>query len=172
MIKAVFMEQTKRKYIIQGIILLIIFMFLYTLLDYFNGGYQEMIKNYGLFLVIINILINLIMSLASALMLNLSTALVLFTQKEGKGSFFTFFSLLFGLLTYGCTPCVISFFATLGITFAVATLPLAGLPYKLISLLILAIGFGLLLFEINRFSCKVDLKQRRMLNHESCKNEF
>ena len=65
MIKAVFMEQTKRKYIIQGIILLIVFMFLYTLLDYFNGGYQEMIKNYGLFLVIINISINLIMSLAS-----------------------------------------------------------------------------------------------------------
>lgn len=155
MILEVFKIQKEKKMIIQGIIIFAIFLLIYTVLDYFNGGYHWMRENYGIFLVVGNILLNIIMSALSALMMNLSTAFVRFSAKEGKGTFFTAFSVLFGLLTYGCTPCVIAFFSTIGIAFSVAILPLAGLAYKFVSLALLIIGFIWLLYEIKRFRCKI-----------------
>ena len=67
----------------------------------------------------------------------------------------TSFSVLFGILTYGCTSCVIAFLSVIGITFAVAVLPLAGLPYKLISLGLLIVGFVWLIKEIKTSKCKI-----------------
>jgi len=117
--------QKERRYIIQGIIVFLIFIGLYTLLDQLNIGYSEMINQYG----------------------------ILF--REGKGSFMSGFAVVFGMLTYGCTPCVIAFFSTVGITFAVAVLPLAGLPYKLLALLLLVLGFFWLKYETNHVKCKI-----------------
>ena len=76
--------------------------------------------------------------------------------KEVKGSNVSIFAVLFGMLTYGCTPCVISFFAAIGISFTVITLPWAGLPYKLISLLILIFGLWFSNKQQKKF-CEVKL---------------
>jgi len=147
--------QKERRYIIQGIIVFLIFIGLYTLLDQLNIGYSEMINQYGVLLVASNIILNVIMAFISAFMWNISTALVKLTGKEGKGSFMSGFAVVFGMLTYGCTPCVIAFFSTVGITFAVAVLPLAGLPYKLLALLLLVLGFFWLKYETNHVKCKI-----------------
>ena len=120
-------------------------------------GYQEMADTYGLTLVITNIFLNIIMSFLSALLMNLSQAMVQLKGKEGKAQSFGFFSVLFGILTYGCTSCVIAFFASIGIAFSVAVLPLAGLPYKLISLILIMIGLIWIRHELNRGSCQVKL---------------
>lgn len=157
MIKETFLKLKEKKYLIQGVIIFIFFLLIYTLLDTFNGGYAQMKANYSNLLVIANIFLNIIMSFLSSLMMGLSTAFMSFSKKEGKGTFFTAISVLFGMLTYGCTPCVIAFFSTIGITFAVAVLPLAGLPYKLISLALLSVGLIWLLYEIKRFRCKINL---------------
>jgi uncharacterized membrane protein YccF (DUF307 family) len=82
--------------------------------------------------------------------MNLSTAMVELKGKEGKSSNFGFLSVLFGFLTYGCTSCVIAFFASVGIAFSVIILPLAGLPYKLISLLLILIGLFWMSKEIEK----------------------
>ena len=148
--------QKDKKYIIQGMIVFTVFLGLYTLLDSLNIGYVAMINEYGLFLVIGNIILNVIMAFISAFMWNVSTALVKLTGKEGKGSFMSGFAVIFGMLTYGCTPCVIAFFSTIGITFAVAALPLAGLPYKLLALLLLVLGFIWLRYEANHVKCKIN----------------
>jgi hypothetical protein len=147
--------QKEKKYIIQGIIVFTVFIGLYTLLDQLNIGYSGMIAEYGLFLVILNIILNIVMAFISAFMWNISTALVKLTGKEGKGSFVSGLAVIFGMLTYGCTPCVIAFFSTIGLTFAVAVLPLAGLPYKLIALVLLILGFFWLKYESNHVKCKV-----------------
>lgn len=147
--------QKEKKYIIQGLIVFIVFMVLYTLLDFLNIGYDGMIEEYGVLLVIGNILLNITMAFISAFMWNVSTGLVKLTGKEGKGSFVSSFAVIFGMLTYGCTPCVIALFSTIGITFAVAVLPLAGLPYKLLALVLLIIGFFWLKYEANHVKCKV-----------------
>jgi len=83
--------------------------------------------------------------------------LVKLTGKEGKGTFMSGFAFIFGMLTWGCTPCVIAFFATIGITFAVVALPLAGLPYKFIALALLIVGFIWLRYEANHPRCKIKL---------------
>jgi len=139
--------QKEKRYIIQGIIVFIVFLALYILLDQLNIGYSGMIDEYGVLLVVGNIILNIIMAFISAFMWNISTAMVKLTGKEGKGSFVSSLAVIFGMLTYGCTPCVIAFFSTIGITFAVAVLPLAGLPYKLVALLLLVLGLLWLIYE-------------------------
>jgi hypothetical protein len=155
MLELVLQKQREKKTLIITGIYFLIFLSIYTLLDYFNGGYITMARDFHPMLPYLQIFLNLIMSGISAVMMSFSTIFVKLSGNEGKGSFLSFISLVFGLLTYGCTPCVIAFFATIGITFAVAVLPLAGLPYKLISLLIVIIGLLWLIHEIKHPRCKV-----------------
>ena len=149
--------QKTKKYVIQGMLFFLVFTFIYFIVDYLNMSYQEMRIQYGLGLVILNIMINIVMSFLSACLMNLSTAMVSLKGREGKAQSFGFFSVLFGILTYGCTSCVIAFFASMGIVFSVAVLPLAGLPYKLISLVLIVIGLVWIRYELNHSTCKVDL---------------
>jgi hypothetical protein len=88
-------------------------------------------------------------------MMGLTSAQFDFAGRESQGSNMTFISVIFGILTYGCTTCVISFFSAIGIAFSVAVLPLAGLPYKLISLGLLILGLLWVLWSIQRTTCKV-----------------
>lgn len=155
MLRVAFGMQRQKRFIIQGIVTFIVFLFLYTIIDGFNMSYLKMQEVYGQGLVVGNIALNVLMSLIASVMLNLSSALVRLSGKEGKGTLMSAFSVLFGMATYGCTPCVIAFFGAIGITFSVAVLPLAGLPYKLISLILLLLGGTWLLWEINRAKCKI-----------------
>lgn len=144
-----------KKMILQGFFLIVIFLFLYWMIDNLNLSYVQMARDYGLWLVILNLGLNLLMALGSALMLNLSTVMAQLKGKESLGSNLSFVSVLFGILTYGCTPCVIAFFASVGIAFSVVALPYAGLPYKFISLGLIGIGIGWTLWEIQNGKCKI-----------------
>ena len=128
-----------------------VFLLMYTLLDSFNMSYTLMRETYGLTLVIINITLNIVMALLSAIMISHTSEVL----RETKAANASFFSILFGVLTYGCTTCVITFFASLGITFSVAVLPFAGLPYKLISLLILIMASFWSRREIRNAQCAI-----------------
>lgn len=151
--------QKTPKYFIQGLIFFALFMIIFTVLDGLNMTYGEMEGEFGLYLVILNIATNILMSLGSALLMNLSTAMVVLKGKEGKSSTFGSLSVLFGILTYGCTSCVIAFFASIGITFSVIALPFAGYPYKLISLLLISIGLYWMYREIEHGKCNVNLSK-------------
>ena len=155
MLQEAFKLLKTKKYIIQAVIFSILFMLMYTLIDSFNMSYSLMSNAYGSYLVILNIALNLIMAGLSALLMNLSSAMVLLKGKDSMGSNMSFVSILFGIFTYGCTPCVIAFFANIGITFSVFVLPLAGLPYKLVSLVLLGIGLWWTMREIEKGVCKV-----------------
>ncbi len=151
--------QKTTKYITQGIIFFSLFMVIYTVVDGLNMSYDEMAIEYSSLLVGVNITINVILSLGSAMLMNLSTAMVVLKGKEGKASTFGSISVLFGILTYGCTSCVIAFFASIGIAFSVIALPLAGLPYKLISIVLVVIGLVWMVREIEYGECKVNLSK-------------
>ena len=145
-----------KKLIIQGLLFFITFLVIYFVVDRLNMTYPVMIETYGLYLVIINVILNVMMSLLSAILMNFSTAMVELKGKEGKASNFGFLSVVFGILTYGCTSCVIAFFASIGIAFSVIALPLAGLPYKFISLILILIGLFWIRKEIDK-PCKVKI---------------
>lgn len=145
-----------KKYILQMIGFFIFFMVIYTMLDGFNMSYAEMRESFGSSLVYTNIGLNIIMALLTALLLNMSTAnAALKGGKETKGSNLGFFSVLFGVLTYGCTPCVIAFFGSIGIAFSVVALPLGGLPYKFISLFLIILGLWWSRREIQTSTCPI-----------------
>ncbi len=159
MVRQALQLQKTRRYILQGSLFFALFMLIYTIVDGLNMSYPAMVETYGTWLVAINIVTNVLMSLSSAFLLNLSTAMVALKGREGKAANFGFFSVLFGILTYGCTTCVIAFFAVVGITFSVLALPLAGFPYKIIALVLIAIGLVWMFHELKHGQCKVDLKQ-------------
>lgn len=138
------------------VIMFAFFVFLYFTLDKLNMSYPEMRSRFGLWLVVLNMVLNLVMSSMSAFMIILSEHVLEEKHIKTKGDTMSFISILFGILTYGCTPCVISFFAVFGISFSVVALPLAGLPYKLVSLFLLGLGIGILFKELERKSCKIN----------------
>jgi hypothetical protein len=145
----------ERQYQNEFIIMFLLFGTIYTVIDSLSGGYQVLIQDYGWYLVSLNIFINLVLTTLSAFMMIASTYHMKQTKKEAKGAYVSFFSVIFGIFTYGCTPCVIGALSLIGITFSVAVLPLAGLPYKLISLVILLLGLWWLSYEIKHPRCKI-----------------
>lgn len=139
---------------LKQLLYVITFMVIYSVLDYLNMPYKKMIETFGLYLVIINILLNLIMSILSSYMIRLSEALYKNFGVRKRVDNASFLSVIIGIFTYGCTPCVISFLSAIGITFSVIALPLAGLPYKLISLLILMLASIIITKSSRRITCK------------------
>lgn len=135
------------------------FVVLYTILDHLNIGYAEMSRTYGPWLVGVNIILNVVMSAISAFLISATTAQFDFSKKASKGANMSYVSIFFGIFTYGCTPCVISFLAAIGISFSVIALPFAGIPYKFISLGLLLIGLFWILFSINKTVCNVPDKR-------------
>ena len=155
MLTYAFKKQTTPKFLMLNAFYFFFFLGIYTLVDSFNLSYSQMAITYGPFLPVLNIGLNIVMAILSMGMMGLTSAQFDFSGKESKGSNLSFASVLFGILTYGCTPCVISFFAAIGISFSVAVLPFAGLPYKFISLLLIIIGFVWILWSVHRTTCKL-----------------
>jgi len=149
--------QKQKKYVIQGVVLFLLFIVIYTVVDRLNMTYDQMAITYGNYLVVLNIGLNIFMAFLGAMLMNLSTAMVEIKGKEGFASNFGALSVLFGILTYGCTTCVIAFFASVGIAFSVIALPLAGFPYKILALVLLFIGLYFMYREIEYGKCKVKL---------------
>lgn len=149
----------ERKYLFEIGAFFVFFSILYGIIDYLNLPYPEMAATYGTGLVILNVSLNLLMASAASLLMTLGTINLRIKGREGKGESLGFLSILFGMLTYGCTSCVISFFAAIGIAFSVAALPLAGLPYKLISLVLVLGGLTWMILEIQNGKCRLPKNQ-------------
>ncbi len=156
MLNQVLTKLKTKKYILSMVGYFLFFIALYTVLDYLNMSYKEMNNIYGVGLVIGNIALNTLMAAISAFLISATSAQFDFTKKQSKGANMSFVSIIFGIFTYGCTPCVISFLAALGISFSVVVLPLAGLPYKFISLGLLLIGLLWIMLSIKKSTCPVN----------------
>lgn len=142
----------EKKYLIQGLIYFVFIVIIYFLLDYLNISYSEMKATYGVYLVIINIVLNIIMGFLTSLLMISSEIMVRGTKLSSLG----FLAVVFGMFTYGCAPCLIAFIANFGIVLSVIVLPLAGLPYKLISLGLIIIGLLIAIRQINK-GCKIKI---------------
>ncbi len=135
-----------------------VFSSVYFTLDHLNLSYSKMADQFGIWLVLLNILLNLVMAGISAFMLVLSDHVLKEKNIKTRGDNMGILSIIVGILTYGCTPCVISFLAVFGISFSVMALPFAGLPYKLLSLALLILGVFILKKELERKSCKISFR--------------
>lgn len=135
-------------------LMFVLYLVIFFTIDYLNMPYPEMIVQEGVVVTSLHIILNGVMASLSTYLFKLHEGIFQQIGREVKGNNTPIYAALFGILTYGCTSCVISFFAAIGIQLSIVALPWAGLPYKLISLLILVVGIW---FSLNQQKkvCKI-----------------
>ena len=157
MLKLVLNKQkdTKNLWMLTGILALIFI--LYSSLDILqHGSAGALISNLGPSLLAIHLFINVFMASLSALMISLSQIKLNLTKSEPKGATgIPFLSFIFGLLTFGCAPCVVTFLAAIGISFTPIVFPNGNLLWKLILIGLLAVGLVYILYSIEKNTCKI-----------------
>lgn len=163
MLKLTLQKQIEKKLLIQNIITFGFFILIYSMLDYL--GYRDS-KNNGVeiktIIVVFNIILNLIISFISMLTLGISTANMNLSGKKITGNtFWSSLAIALGFMTFGCTSCVVTFMASIGITFLSTASFLIGngIWFKLLSLLLVVIGFIIVAILINKAHCKVKLDE-------------
>ena len=156
MLSAVKNEAYKRNNILLLTGLFIFFFGLYIFLDFEgNTNYSFMTDNFGITIVILHISINILIAILSSVMVTFSIINYNLTKTEPKGSnAIPFFTFLFGLLTFGCTGCVVAFFSAVGIAFTPIILPQGNLIWKLLALLFVILGFLWIMYSIKNITCK------------------
>ena len=137
--------------------LFIFFLGLYIFLDFEgNTNYVVMTEDFGLLIVSIHIFINVVIAVLSSLMVGFSIINHRLTSVEPKGSnAIPFLTFIFGLLTFGCTGCVVAFFTSVGIAFTPIILPAGNMIWKLLALLFVILGFIWIVYSINKMKCKI-----------------
>jgi len=141
-------------------ILFTFFLGLYIFLDFEgNTNYQVMIENFGIGIVSIHIIINIIIAVLSSIMVTFAIINQRLTKIDPKGSnAIPFLTFIFGLLTFGCTGCVVAFFTSVGIAFTPIILPAGNMLWKVLALLFVIAGFSYVMYTIEHTKCKVKLK--------------
>ena len=157
MMTLVLEKSKERNNIIMFIILFMFFFALYVFLDFEgNTNYSVMIDNFGIGIVSIHIIINIIIASLSSLMVGFSIINQKITSLEPKGSnAIPFLTFIFGLLTFGCTGCVVAFLTSVGIAFTPIILPAGNMLWKVLALLFVILGFLWITYSINKMKCKI-----------------
>ncbi len=157
MLRTVWQEQKKLKNMLG---LTAVFLFIYGLYFFLDalaaGGLVELMQDWSLALFAVHQVFNIAMALLAALMVSLSHIKLKMFNTEPKGATsIPFFSFIFGLLTFGCAPCVIAFFSAIGIAFTPIVFPHGNLLWKVILLFLLTIGFLWILRSVDKGTCKL-----------------
>lgn len=151
-------EQAKQRNNILLIVLLFLgFFALYVFLDFEgNTNYRLMTKNFGIGITITHIIINIFIGILSSIMVAFSIINYNLTKIEPKGSnAIPFLTFIFGLLTFGCTSCVVAFLSAVGIAFTPLILPNGNLLWKFGALLFVMLGFTWVMYSIQHTKCKM-----------------
>lgn len=157
MLKAVLHEAKSKNNILYLIIAFVFFFSLYVFLDFEgNTNYRIMNEEFGMGIVSLHIFINILIALLSSTMVIFSIINYKLTKIEPKGSnAIPFFTFIFGLLTFGCTGCVVAFLSAVGIAFSPIILPNGNLLWKLIALFLVVGGFTWIMYSIEHTKCKI-----------------
>jgi hypothetical protein len=129
------------------------FLLLYTTLDFLNqGGYYEMYVNSSILIVMMHVILNIVISFIAAY--TQDNAKVINLQRKNLTNL-SVAGLGLGIITFGCTPCVVSFFLTFGITITLFVSPVATLFFKIIALLITICGYIITKYYLSKYGCKI-----------------
>lgn len=159
MLTIVYKKAFEKNNVILFSVLIIVFFGLYVFLDFEgNTNYSLMTEKFGLGVTFIHILVNILIAFLSAVMVTFSTINYKLTKKEPVGSnALPFITFLFGVLTFGCTSCVVAFLAAVGIAFTPVILPNGNLIWKFAALGIVILGFIWIMYSIKNTKCKVKI---------------
>ena len=150
-------QAKQRNNILLMVLLFLGFFALYVFLDFEgNTNYQLMTANFGIGVTITHIVINILIAILSSIMVAFSIINYKLTKIEPKGSnAIPFLTFIFGILTFGCTSCVVAFLAAVGIAFSPLVLPNGNLLWKLGALLFVIVGFVWIMYSIQNTKCNI-----------------
>lgn len=133
---------------------------LYLFLDYlWYGSFQAMGQELSTGLIVIHQVTNLAVSFIVTVMLSFSQISLFINKTEPLGgNSIPFLSFIFGLLTFGCAPCVITFLGAIGIAFTPLVLPFGNLVWKFILFGLMLGGLGFVLYRIQNTVCDIKPK--------------
>lgn len=156
MLPVIIEKQKEKKNIL---ILLGAFVFIYGLYLFLDvlahTNVSLLIQTLGWPLLLVHQGFNVILAGLTSVMVSFSQINLSLTKKEPLGSnAIPFLSFIFGLLTFGCAPCVITFLAAIGIAFTPIVFPMGNLMWKVILLGIVILGFMWILYSIHTTTCK------------------
>ncbi len=157
MLTLVWEKQKERKFI-QLFILMWAFVYgLYLFLDVlYYGSINAMVNSLSPGLIVVHQITNLVIAGIATVMLSFSQIQLVLTKKEPLGgNSIPFSSFIFGLLTFGCAPCVITFLSVIGIAFTPLVLPFGNLVWKLILLAFMGLGMAFVIKRIQNTACKI-----------------
>ncbi len=159
MLNIVYQKAHEKNNLILLSILFIVFLGLYIFLDFEgNTSYSVMTENYGFGVTLTHILVNVLIAILSSVMVTFSTINYKLTKREPVGTnAIPFITFLFGVLTFGCTSCVVAFLAAVGIAFTPVILPNGNLLWKFGALFIVILGFMWIMYSIKNTKCKVKI---------------
>jgi hypothetical protein len=148
--------RTSRNVLLMGLLFLFFFG-LYVFLDFEgNTNYQVMTDQFGAGITAVHIGVNVIIATLTAIMVAFSIFNYRLTRQEPVGSnAIPVVTFLFGLLTFGCTSCVVAFLGAIGIAFTPLVLPNGNLLWKFAALAIVLLGFVWILYTIHNSKCKI-----------------
>ncbi len=155
MLRLVLHEQKRPKNLMVLAVATVFLYGLYLFLDVLaNASVPTLIEEWGLGLFVLHQFLNLTMAVLAGLMISTSHINLRLNGSEPKGgTSIPFFSFIFGLLTFGCAPCVVAFLSAIGIAFTPIVLPFGNLPWKLLLLGLLAGGLAWIFYSIQTTTC-------------------
>lgn len=160
MLTIVLQKQKEQKFVALFALMWAFMYGLYLFLDYlWYGSFAQMSAELSTGLIILHQITNLTVSFVVTVMLSFSQIQLSLTKTEpAGGNAIPFFSFIFGLLTFGCAPCVITFLGAIGIAFTPLVLPFGNLVWKLILLALMVFGLGFVLYRIQNTVCDIKPK--------------
>lgn len=157
MLPLIYKASFERKFILLQVGLFVFFLGLYIFLDFEgNLSYSNMIDNFGLGVTLLHIVMNIVIAVLSAIMVGYSIINYSFTKKDVTGSnAIPLLSFIFGILTFGCTSCVVAFLASVGIAFTPVILPNGNLLFKFIAMVFVGLGFLFIMYRLHNTTCEI-----------------
>jgi len=157
MLTLVWEKQKERKFIQLFFIMWAFVYGLYLFLDIlYYGSINVMVDRLSPGLIVVHQITNLVIAGIATVMLSFSQIQLVLMKKEPLGgNSIPFSSFIFGLLTFGCAPCVITFLSVIGIAFTPLVLPFGNLVWKLILLAFMGLGMAFVIKRIQNTVCKI-----------------
>ncbi len=136
--------------ILRMLLFFIIMMFIFILLDTTANSYEYYIEEFGTHILVLHILLDVLISLVISITIELAYLSNKICNYEPKSSDLWIISVILGFFTFGCTPCVVAFVSSIGITFTPIILPNGNLLWKFVSLLISIIGLSITIYALRK----------------------
>ncbi len=156
MITLVMNEQKKWNQIIRLFFIFIMLLSLYTFLDNYGfQSYQTLGDAFGFDKVVKTIILNILISLLSALTINLTLINYNFSNSKTSGSIFASIGNVFAVVFTGCASCGLSILGAIGVSIGLPVITPGAIKYKFLALLIIILGLIVVIYIINTSVCSI-----------------